>query len=151
MATRNFALIIGIVFVAIGISGFVPGLVTPAPMEPNSLVVDTGYGYLMGLFPINIFHNIVHLTVGALGIISSRTPRNAWYYAVGLMLFYSLLAAMGFLPVLGTSMGLIPIFGHDIWLHAGTAFLAGYFAFVRPSPEVGMDGPTRQQMPGGAR
>jgi hypothetical protein len=25
--------------------------------------------------------------------------------------------------------GVIPLFGHDIWLHAGTAALAAYFGF----------------------
>jgi len=32
---------------------------------------------------------------------------------------------------LDTLFGLLPIHGHDIWLHAGTAALAGYSAGAR--------------------
>ncbi len=34
---------------------------------------------------------------------------------------------MGLIPVLNTSFGLIPIFGHDVWLHALFALAAAYF------------------------
>lgn len=40
---------------------------------------------------------------------------------------------MGLPPVLNTVFGLIPIFGHDVWLHALTALIAAYFGFKAPS------------------
>jgi hypothetical protein len=36
---------------------------------------------------------------------------------------------MGLLPVLNITFGLIPLYGHDIWLHGGFAAMASYFGF----------------------
>lgn len=131
MEARNFARISGIFFLAIGILGFVPGIVSAAVSQPDPpLVVDAGYGYLMGLFPVNILHNVVHLTVGIWGVTSSRSYKGALVYSQGLAIFYSLLAVMGIIPVLSTTMGLIPIFGHDVLLHLITASIAAYYGFV---------------------
>lgn len=129
MAARYFALISGILYVLVGISGFIPGMVATPGTGP-SLAVDAGYGYLMGLFPINILHNIVHLAVGFWGLLSYRSYSGARNYGRGLAIFYGLLAVMGLFPVLNTTFGLIPIFSHDVWLHAVTALIAAYFGFM---------------------
>ena len=129
MGARYFALISGIVYVLVGILGFIPGMVATPGAAPQ-LAVNAGYGYLMGLFPINILHNIVHLAVGFWGLLSYRRYSSARTYCRGLAIFYGLLTIMGFLPVLNTTFGLIPIFGHDIWLHAVTALIAAYFGFT---------------------
>jgi hypothetical protein len=42
---------------------------------------------------------------------------------------YGGLAVMGLIPGLNTLFGLVPLFGHDVWLHAGTAAIAAYFGF----------------------
>lgn len=130
MAARNFALISGILFVLIGVLGFIPGIVSAPDTIPDSLAVTTGYGYLMGTFPVNILHNIVHLAVGAWGLTASRSFKGALFYCQGLTIFYGLLAVMGLVPVLGTSAGLIPIFGNDVLLHLGTAAIAAYYGFL---------------------
>jgi hypothetical protein len=127
--TRYFALIVGIVYVLIGILGFLPGLTTPPPPAAPDLAVDAGYGYLLGLFPINVLHNLVHLGVGVLGLVGYSSFSRARTFARGLAVFYGLLAIMGLIPFLRTTFGLIPIFGHDIWLHAVTAIAAAYFGF----------------------
>jgi hypothetical protein len=133
MNARTFALVIGIAFLGAGILGFVPGMVhAPHPGAPG-LRVDEGYGYLLGLFPVNVLHNIVHLLVGIAGIAAYRTLPGAIRFSRGLAIFYGLLAVMGLLPVLGTTFGLIPIFGHDVWLHAVTAAAAAYFGWVEHS------------------
>jgi predicted membrane channel-forming protein YqfA (hemolysin III family) len=151
MAIRNFALLTGVLLLALGICGFVPGFVSPAATEPTELVIDAGYGYLFGLIPTNLLFNITRAAIGIVGILSARTPRSAWYFAVGLAIFYSILAGLGFLPFAGTMFGLMPIFGNNILLHAGTAFLAGYFAFVRKSPEVSVGGTPDRQYSNAAR
>lgn len=130
MKTRYFALIVGIIFLLIGLAGFVPGLLAPIMGSAPPLEVDSGYGYLLGLFPINVLHNIVHLLVGVLGVVSYRTYDTARLYARGLTIVYTVLAIMGLIPVLNTTFGLIPLFGHNIWLHALTALIAAYFGFV---------------------
>jgi hypothetical protein len=41
-----------------------------------------------------------------------------------------LLAILGLIPATNTMFGLVPIYGNDVWLHAGTALIAAYFGFV---------------------
>lgn len=132
MEARNFARICGILFILIGVLGFVPGIVSAAPTQPDPpLVVDIGYGYLMGLFPVNILHNFVHLGIGIWGLTSAGSFKKALIYCQGLAIFYSILAVMGLLPVLSTSLGFIPIFGHDVFLHLITAAVAAYYGFLK--------------------
>lgn len=134
MGARYFALISGILYIIIGLAGFVPGMVaTPGTGGPE-VVLDTGYGYLLGTFPVNILHNIVHIAVGIWGLIAYRTYIGARNYGRGLAIFYGVLAIMGLFPVLNTTFGLIPIFGNNIWLHALTALIAAFFGFKTPSP-----------------
>lgn len=131
-AGQYFALTIGIIYVLVGIMGIIPGFVQPplVPPEAAGLSVTTGYGDLLGLFPINFLHNIVHLVVGIAGILASLSLGSARLFSGILALFYGALAIMGlFLPTQST-LGLIPIFGNDVWLHALTAAVAAYFGFI---------------------
>ncbi|MUG96896.1 DUF4383 domain-containing protein [Scytonema sp. UIC 10036] len=132
MGARYFALIAGIVYVLLGLFGFIPGMVaTPGTGGPE-VVIKTGYGYLLELFAINIIHNIVRIAVGVWGLISYRSYIRSRSYARGIAVFYGVLAIMGLLPVLNTVFGIMPIFGHNVWLHAITALIAAYFGFKTP-------------------
>jgi hypothetical protein len=122
----------GAIYTLVGIAGFVPGLLQP-PVDAPDLAVDAGYGYLFGLFPVNVVHNLVHLGLGVWGLAASRLVRAAVTYAATLAIVYGALAIMGLIPGLDTLFGLTPLFGHDIWLHALTALVAAYFATRRPS------------------
>jgi hypothetical protein len=134
MGARYFALISGVIYVLIGLFGFIPGMVaTPGTGGPE-VIVNAGYGYLLELFPINILHNLVHLAVGVWGILSYPSYVRSRNYARGLAIFYGVLAIMGLLPVLNTMFGLVPIFGNNVWLHALTAAIAAYFGFKTPDP-----------------
>lgn len=126
---RTFALILGIIYIVAGVSGFVPAL-TPHSHDLPPLAVETSYGRALGLFPVNILHNLVHIAIGLWGVLGSRSLGGARLFARGLAIFYGLLAILGLIPATNTMFGLIPIFGHDVWLHAGTALVAAYFSFV---------------------
>lgn len=132
MRTRYLALIVGIVFTLVGISGFVPALVSSPPSTAPAIAVDAGYGYLMGIFPINVLHNFVHLAAGLLGIAAYWSFSFAKIYAQGMAIFYGVLAVMGFIPGANTMFNLIPIFGNDIWFHGLIAAITGYFGFIAP-------------------
>ncbi|HEX6292881.1 MAG TPA: DUF4383 domain-containing protein [Herpetosiphonaceae bacterium] len=130
MGTRYFALIAGIVYLLVGLLGFVPPLLS-AYTGPD-LAVDAFAGNLLGLFPINVLHNLVHLAIGAWGIFSYRSFSGSVAFARGLAIFYGLLTILGLIPVdaIRTTFGLIPIHGADVILHALTALAAAYFGFV---------------------
>lgn len=128
MTLVNFARIFGVAFLLIGASGFVPGL-SPAHDHPG-LAVEAGSAMALGLFPVNILHNLFHLGFGVWGLLASRSPGGARAYGKGVAVIYGLLTVMGLIPAANTTFGLVPIYGNDVWLHALLAGVAGYFGFV---------------------
>jgi hypothetical protein len=134
MAVRYFALVGGIIYALVGIAGLFPAALQPPPPGAPVLTVDTLYGYLLGLFPVNVLHSLVHLALGLWGIAAYRSFTGSRGYARGLAWIYGVLTVMGLIPMLNTTFGLIPLFGHDIWLHAGTALIAAYFGYMAPGP-----------------
>src|SRR5688572_28769721 len=105
MTTRNFAMIFGIVFLLVGVAGYVPGLLQPPHPHHPTLAVDSGYGQLFGLFPVNILHNAVHLAFGAWGVIAFRCTNASRVYARGVAIIYAVLTLAGFVPGLQTMFG----------------------------------------------
>ena len=129
MSIRTFALIYGIGFLIVGAGGFIPGLLSEPHSHPD-MTVNTGFGYLMGLFPVNVLHNLVHLAFGVWGLLAYRSASGARAYARGVAIIYAVLAVSGLIPGLRTTFGLIPLFSHDVWLHIVLAAGAAYFGFV---------------------
>jgi hypothetical protein len=128
MYLRYFALAYGIVFLLVGIAGFVPGLVVHEMAEAGE-ALEVDYGLLFGLFPVNWLHNLVHIAFGIWGLAVARSVTGARTYARSVAIVYAVLAVMGFIPVLQTTFGLIPLFGNDIWLHALLAIGAAVFGW----------------------
>ncbi len=129
MNTRKFALIIGVLYLALGIFGFIPNLL--AAPDPNyDLKLATGYGDIFGFLPTNILHNIVHLIVGAWGIASYKTYNNARGYSQAMTILYAVIAIAGLIPGLNTMFGYMPIYGNNVWLNGLVAMLSAYFGFA---------------------
>jgi len=137
MTTQRFALIYGIVFLLVGIAGFIPG-VTSAHSHPD-VRVTSGLGLLLGLFPVNTLHNLVHLLFGGWGLAAARSDGAAVLYAKAVAVIYALLTIMGLISAakLHTTFGLIPLYGNDIWLHAVLAAGAAYFGFMHRPDTAG--------------
>ena len=131
MLVQRFAMIAGIIYIAVGILGFIPALLTPDTAAP--LALEGMHGRLFGLFPVNWVHNLVHLAIGAWGLAAARGFNNSVSYSRGLAVIYAILAVMGLFPVLNTFFGLVPLHSHDIWLHAGTAAVAAYMGWGAPA------------------
>ena len=108
MTNQQFARYIGIAFVLVGVLGFLSPFVTRVPMDGAGLTISTGFGYLLGLFAINLLHNIVHLGVGVWGLTASRTSLASVRFARGLAILYGVLTIMGLIPGLDTMFGLAP-------------------------------------------
>ena len=131
MDTRRFAMILGVVFVLVGVLAFIPGVNRPDPVgAPNLSVTGPGHGYLLGLFHVNVLHNLVRIVFGILGIIMARNAANAVLYCRIVAVAYGLLTIMGLVPGLNTTFGLIPIHGANVLLHAFIAIAATYYGFV---------------------
>ncbi|WOD39080.1 DUF4383 domain-containing protein [Nodosilinea sp. E11] len=131
-AAQKFALGIGLVYLAIGLMGFIPALVSQPETLPGyveELGVTSGYGYLLGLFPVNTPHNIIHLVTGGLGILTSIALDSSRLFSGQLGIYYLTLAVLGMVPVANTFFGLFPIYGVDVLLHGLTGLLGIYFGF----------------------
>ena len=137
MTTRTFALLYGVVFLLVGVGGFIPGLVAMPHPEHPQLAVDSGYGQLLGLFPVNVLHNVVHLLFGIWGLVAYRSAGSAVSYARWVAILYGVLTIAGFVPGLQTLFGLVPLFGNDIWLHALLAAVAAYFGWIHRDTGAG--------------
>ena len=133
MSTRMFALIFGIVFLLAGASGFIPGLLHPVPAGAPPLTVAAGYGFILGLLPVNILHNLVHVLFGILGVAAYAGVFAPRVYAQIVAVAYGLLVVLGLIPATNTLFGLVPIYGADVWLHLALGLVAAYFGFMRPA------------------
>jgi hypothetical protein len=129
MRTATFALFAGILYLSAGLLGLIPEALQPPPPDAPATRVTVLYGYLLGLFPVNVLHSLVHAAIGVWGIAAWRRLQTAKRYARVLAMLYGALAILGLLPVLNTLFGALPIHGHDVWLHAGTALVAAYFGW----------------------
>jgi hypothetical protein len=129
MKTSTFALLAGLVYLAAGLLGLVPALLAPPPSETPPTTFTLLYGYLLGLFPVNILHSALNIAVGAWGIAAWRATANPALFARSITLLFGALTLMGMLPAANTVFGWMPIFGHDVWFHALTTALAAYFGW----------------------
>lgn len=133
MLIRSFALVSGVFVLLTGILGFIPGFIELPPATAPSLVIDSGYGYLFGLFPTNVLFNILRIAIGVVGIVAYRNLDTSRYFARFVAASYGVFALMGAFPALNTFFGFLPIFGNDVWFHAVTAVAAAAFGFVVPT------------------
>jgi hypothetical protein len=117
---KRIALVFGIIFLLVGIAGYLTEGGMSMQVEPAAL--------LLGLFPVNMLHNAVHVAFGLWGIVASRSFAGARNYARIGGVVYALLAVLGL--VVPNGFGFVPLGGHDIWLHAvlGIALLAAGFS-----------------------
>lgn len=134
MSVRTFATSFGLVFLLAGLAGFVPGL-SPMHMHPG-VALQTGSRQALGLFPVNVLHNLIHVAFGIWGLAAARRAGGSIAYAKSVAVIYGVLTVLGLLPSTDTVFGLVPIYGNDIWLHAGLAFVAGYFGFAHRAHAV---------------
>ncbi|MDX6319631.1 MAG: hypothetical protein QOD35_3031 [Nocardioidaceae bacterium] len=110
------AMIVGVVFVLVGILGFVPGITTH-----YGDLGFAGHGSgakLLGVFQVSILHNIVHLLFGLAGIAAGRAaPSAARGYLVGGGVIYLVLWIYGLVIDKASSANFVPVNNADNWLH----------------------------------
>jgi hypothetical protein len=135
MTARGFALVSGILYLGVGLLGLMPGmLIAPLDHAPP-LEFDVMHGRVLGLFAVNMLHTLVHLAVGAWGLWAFMGNESAQVYARSLAVLFAVLGVMGLIPGLNTVFGLMPLHGHDVWLHLGTAAIAAYFGWSMQTGE----------------
>lgn len=114
---KTMATIFGIVFLAVGIMGFIPGVTTN--------------GHLLGIFHVNTAHNIVHILSGIAALIAAGMGYHAsrnYFRIFGVV--YGLVAVLGFVQGEEPVLGILANNMADTWLHVGIALVSLALGFV---------------------
>jgi ABC-type transport system involved in multi-copper enzyme maturation permease subunit len=112
---RAIAAVVGIVFLLVGILGFIPGITTH--YGDLSFAGHHSRAELLGIFQVSVLHNIVHLLFGVAGLALARTARTAVAYLIGGGLIYLVLWVYGLAVGEGSSANFVPVNSADNWLH----------------------------------
>lgn len=121
---KKLALLFGIVFLAVGVLGFVPAAM------PG--------GLLFGLFHVNLLHNLVHLAFGVFGVcvgwgqcpeVCAKWCTPQFYFRV-VGVIYAVLAILGFIHGNEPILGVIASNHAGTVLHSVIAVVSLYLGFV---------------------
>jgi hypothetical protein len=114
---KTAAIVLGVVFLLVGILGFVPAA---APQH-----------MLLGIFHVNAAHNVVHLLSGAVALACGFTGVHAsrlYFRVFGVV--YGLVAVLGFVQGETMLLGLVSNNQADTWLHVGIAVVSLVLGFA---------------------
>jgi len=107
----------GIIFIAVGILGFIPGF--------------THDSMLLGIFHVNGPHNFIHILTGAIAYWTSRKSQRAsqlFFQIFGIV--YGVVALLGFGAGDSPVLGFIANNRADSWLHILVAIVSLYIGFL---------------------
>jgi hypothetical protein len=115
---KTLATVFGVVFLLVGVLGFVPGITNDSQM-------------LLGIFHVNAVHNIIHLLSGAFALYAGMTSMDyAKLYFRIFGVVYLLVAILGFYYGDKDVLGFISSNMADTWLHVVIAVVALYAGFA---------------------
>ena len=113
-SAQTFALLVGAVFLLVGILGFIPGVVTE---HDTKFLGQDGDSELLGIFQVNILHNIVHLIFGVAGIAAAKAVGSSRTYLLGGGVVYLVVFLYGVLIDFGSDANIINLNAADNVLH----------------------------------
>ena len=114
-AVQKAARLVGIVFLAVGVLGFIPGITTN--YDTLQFASHHSEAKLLGLFQVSILHNIVHLLFGVAGLVLARTIGGAKGYLIGGGVIYLVLFVYGLAVPMDSSANFVPLNLADDILH----------------------------------
>jgi hypothetical protein len=119
---QRVALVFGIGFLLAAVAGFAgTGM---SNMDPDPSTAPRA----LGLFPVNVLHNFVHLAFAVWGLAAFRSFGASRAYCRAAGVIYLVLAVLGLVTPDG--FGLVPLGGNDIWLHVALGAPLAYFGFA---------------------
>jgi hypothetical protein len=110
---RTAALVVGAVFLLVGVLGFIPGI-TSGDLGGAGHHSDA---LLLGIFQVSVLHNVVHLLFGIAGLAFSRTAGGARTYLLGGGAVYLVLWLYGLVIDQESTANFVPLNSADNWLH----------------------------------
>ena len=121
---QKAAMVIGAVFLLVGILGFIPGVTSQH--DQMDMAGPESEALLLGAFQVSILHNIVHLLFGVAGLVLARTYSNAKNYLLIGGVIYLVLWIYGLVIDQDSTANFVPLNDADNWLHLflGVAMIA---------------------------
>lgn len=112
---QTTAMVVGIVFLLVGILGFIPGITSN--YDQLAVAGHHSAALLLGVFQVSILHNIVHLLFGVAGLSMARTRALARNYLLWGGVVYLVLWVYGLLIDHDSNANFVPLNNADNWLH----------------------------------
>ena len=113
---QKAARLVGIVFLLVGILGFIPGITTN--YGDMGFAGNDSEAELLGIFQVSILHNLVHLVFGIAGLAMARTWETARNYLLWSGIIYVVLFIYGLFVGNDDDANFVPINNADDVLHA---------------------------------
>jgi hypothetical protein len=128
---QKVAAVVGVVFLVVGIAGFIPGITTH--YSDMTFAGHDSMAKLLGVFMVSVLHNIVHLLFGIAGLALARTSRAATTYLIAGGVIYLVLWLYGLIVDQMSAANFVPVNTADNWLHLflGVGMIALGLAFGR--------------------
>ncbi|HEV7826393.1 MAG TPA: DUF4383 domain-containing protein [Mycobacteriales bacterium] len=112
---QRAALVVGAVFLLVGVLGFIPGITTD--YSAMGIAGHTSEAKLLGLFQVSVLHNIVHLLFGVAGIALARSRDGARMFLLGGGVIYLVLWLYGVVVSENSAANFVPMNTADHYLH----------------------------------
>lgn len=118
-ATEIVALVFGVVFLVVGVLGFIPGITTD--YDALTWAGHHSDAKLLGVFEVSVLHNLVHIAFGVVGVLMSRRLDLARLYLIGGGVVYFAVWMYGVTINRDDAANFLPVNDADNWLHLGLA------------------------------
>jgi hypothetical protein len=115
----KLSLALGIVYLAIGVLGFVPGVTVPSSAP--------GQGLLLGIFAVNTVHNIAHLVLGAALVWAATTGASVRMVNRGLAVVFAVLVVGSVIAPIVEGVAINP---PDTGLHLASLLITACIGFM---------------------
>ena len=127
---RAAAAVVGVVFLLVGVLGFVPGITTD--YDSMTFADHESGAELLGIFQVSVLHNIVHLLFGVAGLWAATQARLVAPVLLGSAAIYGVLTIYGIVIDKESDANFVPLNSADNWLHLVlTVGLAGLGLYVK--------------------
>jgi hypothetical protein len=109
------AIAVSIVFLLVGVLGFVPGVTTN--YDQLTFAGPMSGAQLLGIFTVSVLHNIVHLLFGVVGLLAARSFNGARSYLIVGGIVYLVLFIYGMVIPMDGPANFVPMNPADNVLH----------------------------------
>ncbi len=122
------AALVGLVFLLVGVLGFVPGVTSD--YSQLAFASHMSGAQLFGIFQVSVLHNLVHVAFGVAGLVLARTPLSARNYLLYGGLIYLALFLYGIVVEYQSAANFVPFDDADNVLHLVLAVGMGTLSLV---------------------